>query len=181
MSKISEQATYSFTVNYSEEKTFDTITIYALDYAVGCVLLPDDITFEVNGVEYKATITPKANNITTAVAELDKAVTSKAITVKVTTAAQKNYFNMFSEISAVAVNPIEPDPEPTPDPVSRGDINKDGEINSVDYLLLKRNCFGTYEFDEEQIVLGDINKDDKIDSVDYLLLKRVCFGTYVTE
>lgn len=180
MSNIEDNATYSFTVNYTEEKTFDTITIYALDYSTGCVVLPEDITFVVNGVEYKATITPKASNITTAVATLEKAVKSSAITVKVTTTAQKKYFNMFSELYAVALKPVEPDPtpDPNPDTISYGDVNDDGDVNSIDYLFLKRHCFGTYTLNDEEMLRGDVDKNKTIDSTDYLLVKRMCFGTF---
>ncbi|MBO5716197.1 MAG: leucine-rich repeat protein [Clostridia bacterium] len=62
---------------------------------------------------------------------------------------------------------------------SIGDVNADGEINSADYLLIKRACFGTYKLNGEEITRADINGSDVIDSADYLLLKRVCFGTYV--
>ncbi|MBO5870398.1 MAG: dockerin type I repeat-containing protein, partial [Clostridia bacterium] len=59
-----------------------------------------------------------------------------------------------------------------------GDINGDGKIDSVDYLLIKRSAFGTYTLTEAMNLAGDINGDGLIDSVDYLLIKRICFGTY---
>ena len=57
-----------------------------------------------------------------------------------------------------------------------GDISGNGYIDSEDYLLLKRSCFGTYDL--PIFAAGDIDKNGKIDSVDYLLVKRICFGTY---
>ncbi len=62
-----------------------------------------------------------------------------------------------------------------------GDVNMNGKIDMTDYILLKRNYFGTYDFDEEQQKCGDINKNDKIDMTDYILLKRVYFGTYTIK
>ncbi|MBO5869448.1 MAG: dockerin type I repeat-containing protein, partial [Clostridia bacterium] len=59
-----------------------------------------------------------------------------------------------------------------------GDVNRDTKVDSVDYLLVKRACFGTYKLDEEQIELADIDQNKIIDSVDYLLVKRIAFGTY---
>lgn len=58
----------------------------------------------------------------------------------------------------------------------RGDLNNNGQIDAVDYLLLKRFCFNTYDIND--IPLGDVDNNGKIDSVDYNLLKRICYGTY---
>ena len=68
--------------------------------------------------------------------------------------------------------------EPVEDKVSVGDIDESGKIDSVDYLLIKRSCFGTYTFDEGEKKRADVNFDGEIDSTDYLLVKRICFGTY---
>ena len=57
-----------------------------------------------------------------------------------------------------------------------GDINDNGEIDSMDYVLLKRAYFGTYIFKNQAV--GDINGNVQIDSMDYVLLKRAYFGTY---
>ncbi len=65
--------------------------------------------------------------------------------------------------------------------IKLGDIDKDSKINIVDYMLLKRACFGTYTLDAHQKIAADIDKDGDIDAVDYLLLKSFCFGMYVIE
>lgn len=57
-----------------------------------------------------------------------------------------------------------------------GDINDNGEIDSMDYVLLKRAYFGTYILKNQAV--GDINGNVQIDSMDYVLLKRAYFGTY---
>ena len=59
-----------------------------------------------------------------------------------------------------------------------GDINDNGIIDSMDYVLLKRAYFGTYKIPEEIFWRGDINGNGIIDSMDYVLLKRAYFGTY---
>ena len=59
-----------------------------------------------------------------------------------------------------------------------GDINGNGEIDSLDYILLKRAFFNTFVLTEEQSRIGDINQNGEIDSLDYILLKRAYFGTY---
>lgn len=62
-----------------------------------------------------------------------------------------------------------------------GDLNDDGEITSLDYLLVKRACFGTYELSDVELARADINRDGSADSSDYLLVKRIAFGTYTVQ
>ena len=59
---------------------------------------------------------------------------------------------------------------------SIGDINSNGTIDSMDYVLLKRAYFGTYLLKE--LTTGDVNTNGRLDSMDYVLLKRAYFGTY---
>ncbi|MBQ4317343.1 MAG: discoidin domain-containing protein, partial [Clostridia bacterium] len=60
-----------------------------------------------------------------------------------------------------------------------GDVNNDGKVDSVDYLLVKRACFNTYDLNAQEEMRADVNTDKTIDSTDYLLVKRIAFGTYV--
>ena len=60
-----------------------------------------------------------------------------------------------------------------------GDINNNGSIDSMDYVLLKRAYFGTYKL--KDVAVGDINKNGTIDSMDYVYLRRAYFGTYVIK
>ena len=76
--------------------------------------------------------------------------------------------------------PDEPvDPEPEDPKAIKGDVNDNGNIDSMDYILLKRAYFGTYKLDD--IAVGDINDNDEIDSMDYVYLRRAYFGTYVIK
>ena len=59
---------------------------------------------------------------------------------------------------------------------AKGDVNGNGEIDSMDYVLLKRAYFGTYKL--KDISIGDINGNGEIDSMDYVYLRRAYFGTY---
>lgn len=59
-----------------------------------------------------------------------------------------------------------------------GDVNNNGGIDSLDYILLKRAYFGTFNLDDNARAAGDINGNGDIDSVDYVLVKRMYFGTY---
>ena len=75
-------------------------------------------------------------------------------------------------------DPDVPDDPKDPDEVT-GDINGNGEIDSMDYVLLKRAYFGTYKL--KDIAIGDINGNGEIDSMDYVYLRRAYFGTYVIK
>lgn len=59
-----------------------------------------------------------------------------------------------------------------------GDVDADGNVNSLDYMLIKRAVMGTYTMTEEQTKRADVNHDGKVDALDYLLTKRIAFGTY---
>lgn len=61
---------------------------------------------------------------------------------------------------------------------SRGDIDGNGIIDSVDYLYAKRVALGTYTATPEQIDILDINRDGAVTSVDYLMIQRYYFRTY---
>ncbi len=67
---------------------------------------------------------------------------------------------------------------PEEKPYVRGDVNENGKVDARDYLLLKRNFFGTYDLTTQLQMVGDINGNGKVDARDYLLLKRYFFGTY---
>ena len=60
----------------------------------------------------------------------------------------------------------------------RGDVDESGEIDALDYLLLKRHVMGTYTLSDGQQLLADIDRSGGIDALDYLLLKRHVLGTY---
>ncbi len=59
-----------------------------------------------------------------------------------------------------------------------GDINKNGRIDSMDYLYLKRAYFDQYPIPENEIGMTDLDKNGKLDSMDYLYLKRAYFSAY---
>ncbi|MBE6692344.1 MAG: hypothetical protein E7586_03295 [Ruminococcaceae bacterium] len=83
------------------------------------------------------------------------------------TATHKTKGTTYSATAKITINSV----------LFIGDINGNEEIDSTDYMLLKRAYFGAYALSDNTI--GDVNKNDEIDSVDYALLKRVYFATYV--
>ena len=72
--------------------------------------------------------------------------------------------------------PIDPKPPVDEPKFMKGDINENGEIDSMDYVYLRRAYFGTYML--EDINVGDIDEDGEIGSMDYVYLRRAYFGTY---
>ncbi len=59
-----------------------------------------------------------------------------------------------------------------------GDIDLSGKVDSLDYLMVKRACFGTYTLTKDEKSRADIDNSGKLDSTDYLFVKRIAFGTY---
>ncbi|MBQ9847654.1 MAG: beta-hexosaminidase [Clostridia bacterium] len=59
-----------------------------------------------------------------------------------------------------------------------GDLDGNGEVEAVDYMIAKRSVLGTYELDSVQKKAGDIDGNGEVEAVDYMLIKRSVLGTY---
>ena len=107
-----DATTYSFDIELTEDMhSFDTITLYFLDFANGGVMVPDAVKFVIDGEEYEAVITPNANGIGTIVAELPEMTEATVVSVVVDMAASPynfGIFNMFTEIEFTAFIPAPP-------------------------------------------------------------------------
>lgn len=67
------------------------------------------------------------------------------------------------------------DAEPEPDPTieyAKGDVNGDGKVSAVDYMMLKRTVDLTYEPTDGERARCDINGDGKVDAADAESLRR---------
>ncbi|MBQ0092254.1 MAG: discoidin domain-containing protein, partial [Clostridiales bacterium] len=65
------------------------------------------------------------------------------------------------------------------DPIAKGDITGDGNIDAFDYQMLKAYVLRSYtEATADQIARMDLNGDESIDAFDYQMLKCVVLGTY---
>lgn len=60
----------------------------------------------------------------------------------------------------------------------RGDVDQNGQINALDYLLLKRHVLGTRQLSAERQLLADIDRNGSLNALDYLLLKRHVLGSH---
>lgn len=59
-----------------------------------------------------------------------------------------------------------------------GDVNRDGLVNTVDYLMLKRAFLGTYTLSGAAYTAGCLTDGKKIGTNDYIKLKRFVLGTF---
>lgn len=62
--------------------------------------------------------------------------------------------------------------------IVRGDLNADGRVNSVDYMMLKRYAMRTYDLDENGINAALLGQKDEPTAVDYIMLKLYVLGKY---
>ncbi len=62
--------------------------------------------------------------------------------------------------------------------VVKGDIDGDGKVTSLDYLMIRRGFLKTLEYTHIQELAADINGDSRINAIDYLRVKRHFLGTY---
>ncbi|TYQ15398.1 UNVERIFIED_CONTAM: hypothetical protein Cloal_1845 [Acetivibrio alkalicellulosi] len=69
--------------------------------------------------------------------------------------------------------PIDPPPfSPSLDPILYGDLNGDGKINSIDYVLLRRYLLEIIDSFPVAIEAADLNGDGKVNSTDLVILRR---------
>ena len=65
----------------------------------------------------------------------------------------------------------------TDDMVLNGDLNGDGILDAVDYILLKKIVLGNASVSISKMYAADANSDRIVDAVDYLLVKKCVLGT----
>ncbi len=65
----------------------------------------------------------------------------------------------------------------TDDMVLNGDLNGDGVLDAVDYILLKKVVLGSASVSISKMYAADANSDRLVDAVDYLLVKKCVLGT----
>ncbi len=62
-----------------------------------------------------------------------------------------------------------------------GDVNGSGDIEKYDYILTKRYCMNTVEFNGTQTFAADANLNGEVEKYDYILIKRHCMGTFAIK
>ena len=63
---------------------------------------------------------------------------------------------------------------------SRGDVNGNGKIGTIDYAMCKRLYLGTNTFtpSPEQLAAADANGNGRIDTADYAMIRRYVLRTF---
>ncbi len=56
--------------------------------------------------------------------------------------------------------------------VVKGDVNGDGNINSTDFMQVRRAYLGLFDLDEACAKAADVNGDGKINSTDFMQIRR---------
>lgn len=85
-----------------------------------------------------------------------------------------NVIPISDDIELYAKWDLAPEPELVP---AYGDVNKNGEIDTDDYLFLEKYVLGTNSLDEQAILNADVNEDGKIDNIDVDIIKQAYLGT----
>lgn len=65
--------------------------------------------------------------------------------------------------------------------IIKGDINKDGKIDIVDWFLIRLNLLGLVTFTEEQKKAADTNDDEEISISDLANLNLHQLGLYIID
>lgn len=64
---------------------------------------------------------------------------------------------------------------------SLGDLNVDGRVNSIDYMILKRFVLKTYSLRDSLLYSADLNLDGDINALDYMVLRMMVMRTYTLD
>ena len=61
-----------------------------------------------------------------------------------------------------------------------GDVNGDGAVDALDYLLIKRNVIGSFALGARE-GYADVDRSGSIDALDYLMVKRHVMGSFTID
>jgi|GEM_PF-1635945 len=136
------------------------ITAYVSDSADGEFTRVGDLT-----------IGEAVNNV--AWAELAAEATGRFVKIEFVLNGSFAFLNEIAVYGTEAI--VEPEPEPE---YMLGDVNLNGEFDTMDYFVLKRFYFGIYNLSDIAMKAGDINKNGEIQTMDYINIKRAYFGIF---
>lgn len=72
--------------------------------------------------------------------------------------------------------PVTPPVTPPKPTYQKGDVNGDGSITAVDYMLIKNHIMDKSKLTGENLARADVNKDGSITAVDYMIIKNIIMG-----
>lgn len=175
-----------FVLNLKYTSTVDKIVGHFVKYSSYTSVDSFTVSYSIDGTDYTAIDSEAIYLETVAVGAKDGAMSGYRYTILLDTPVEANFIKvtvgntaktlvLVEELAAYGTH------EGVLAPVvseNNGDVNDDGKVDSVDYLLLKRYCFNSYTLSVEEKTRGDLNEDGIINSVDYVLVRRIAFGTY---
>lgn len=56
---------------------------------------------------------------------------------------------------------------------TQGDVNLDGKVSVIDYIMVKNHILGITKLTGNNLVVADVNNDKKVSSQDYILIKKI--------
>lgn len=59
----------------------------------------------------------------------------------------------------------------------KGDVNSDGKVNSLDYMLVRKHILRISTLTSAQQKLADVNGDNNVSTADYIFIKKIILGT----
>ncbi len=62
--------------------------------------------------------------------------------------------------------------------VIKGDVTKDGQVNSTDFMRVRRHFLETYTIEGISYAAGDVNDDGRLNSVDFMRIRSHYLGRY---
>lgn len=71
---------------------------------------------------------------------------------------------------------------PAPDPIVRkGDVNNDGKISGLDYVIIRNKLDGKSDISADRVSAADVNNDGKITGLDYVLIRNHLDGKSIIQ
>ena len=90
---------------------------------------------------------------------------------------EKSYGYIHSSLLSKTIYKSESGDTDTPTTTyKKGDVNNDGKISSMDYVLVKNHILDIKKLNGSAAIAADVNGDNKISSMDYVLIKNDILG-----
>lgn len=60
-----------------------------------------------------------------------------------------------------------------------GDVNNDGKISAIDYVMVENHIINKYKLSGKGFTAADINRDGKVSAIDYVMIENHITGKYL--
>ena len=135
------------TSNYTNETKDNTVSSYYLTGDKVSITIPANNDYDVKSIVVK---TESGSDVS----------------------VSNNQFTMPNDNVTVTINT-----EKKTSQIKIGDVNNDGKINSMDYVLIRKSIMKQVNLSDTQIKAADLNTDGKVTTQDYVLLKIIIMNS----